>query len=49
MDEKMLSINEAIQECIIRQENKANMDDVVENVIGNRTEQPKLQANGTEG
>ena len=49
LDEKMLSLNEAIQECILRQENKANMDDVVENVIGNRTEQPKLQANGTEG
>ena len=49
LDEKMLSLNEAIQECILQQENKANMDDVVENVIGNRKEQPKLQANGTEG
>ena len=39
LDEKMLSLNEAIQECILQQENKANMDDVVENVIGNRKEQ----------
>ena len=49
LDEKMLSLNEAIQECILQQENRDNMDDVLENVIGNRKEQPKLQANGTEG
>ena len=49
LDEKMLSLNEAIQECILQQENRNNMDDVLDHVIGNRKEQPKLQANGTEG
>ena len=37
LDDKMLSLNEAIQECIGREEaNRDNMDDVLDNVIGNR-------------
>ncbi|HJC92174.1 MAG TPA: GTP pyrophosphokinase family protein [Candidatus Mediterraneibacter excrementigallinarum] len=37
LDDKMLSLNEAIQECIVQEEaNRDNMDDVLDNVIGNR-------------
>ena len=43
LDEKMLSLNEAIQECIIHDERQDNMDDVLDNVIGNRKEQNQLQ------
>ena len=39
LDDKMLSLNEAIQECIVQAENRDNMDGVLENVIGNRKEQ----------
>ena len=42
LDEKMLSLNEAIQECIAHQQNRDNMDDVLDHVIGNRKEQPRL-------
>lgn len=45
LDEKMLSLNEAIQECIAHQQNRDNMDDVLDHVIGNRKEQPRLQNN----
>ena len=34
LDEKMLSLNEAIQECIEHQANRDNMNDVLNNVIG---------------
>ena len=44
LDEKMLSLNEAIQECILQEETRDNMDDVLEHVIGTRKSQPKLRA-----
>ena len=44
LDEKMLSVNEAIQECILQEETRDNMDDVLEHVIGTRKSQPKLRA-----
>ena len=40
LDEKMLSLNEAIQECIAHQQNRDNMDDVLDHVIGNRKNSP---------
>ena len=43
LDEKMLSLNEAIQECIAHQQNRDNMDAVLDHVIGSRKEQLKLQ------
>ena len=48
LDEKMLSLNEAIQACIVQEDNRDSMDDVLENVIGNRKEQklPHLDAAG---
>ena len=48
LDDKMLSLNEAIQECIVNEKNRDNMDEVLENVIGNRKEQklPDLEAAG---
>ena len=41
LDDKMLSLNEAIQECILQQEKRDNMDEVLDHVIGNRKEQPR--------
>ena len=48
LDEKMLSLNEAIQACIVQEDYRDSMDDVLENVIGNRKEQklPDLEAAG---
>ena len=46
LDDKMLSLNEAIQECIVHEENRDNMDDVLENVIGNRKEQKSYHMYG---
>ena len=48
LDDKMLSLNEAIQECIYQGEERDNMDDVLEHVIGNRKEQSKLRRIGAE-
>lgn len=42
LDDKMLSLNEAIQECIVRESSRNNMDEVLENVIGNRKDQKLL-------
>ena len=42
LDEKMLSLNEAIQECIEHQANRDNMNDVLHNVIGPGPEQKAL-------
>ena len=42
LDEKMLSLNEAIQECIEHQANRDNMNDVLNNVIGSGPEQKSL-------
>ena len=40
LDEKMLSLNEAIQQCILQDEReKDSMGDVLDHVIGNRKEQ----------
>lgn len=39
LDDKMLSLNEAIQECIIQDASKEYMDDVIDNVIGVKGEQ----------
>ena len=36
LDDKMLSLNEAIQECIVQEASRRNMDDVLDNVIGTR-------------
>ena len=48
LDEKMLSLNEAIQACIVQEDNRDSMDEVLENVIGNRKENklPHLEAAG---
>ena len=48
LDEKMLSLNEAIQACIVQEDIRDSMDEVLENVIGNRKEQklPHLEAAG---
>ena len=48
LDEKMLSLNEAIQACIVQEDNRDSMDEVLENVIGNRRENklPHLEAAG---
>ena len=50
LDEKMLSLNEAIQECISQQNNEKNaqnsnkerMDGVCRDVIGNQRNQKEL-------
>ena len=49
LDDKMLSLNEAIQECIVQAENRDNMDGVLENVIGNRKEQRSLHLDKAAG
>ena len=36
LDDKMLSLNEAIQECIVQEASRRNMDDVLDNVVGTR-------------
>ena len=43
LDDKMLSLNEAIQECIERTANLDNMDEVLDNVIGTRKEQKLIR------
>ena len=43
LDEKMLSLNEAIQACVVHKPDKDNMDDVLDHVIGNRREQKTLR------
>ena len=48
LDEKMLSLNEAIQECIEHQANRDNMNDVLNNVIGTGSEQKALDYAGKE-
>ena len=48
LDEKMLSLNEAIQECIEHQANRDNMNDVLNNVIGSGPEQKSLDYAGKE-
>ena len=48
LDEKMLSLNEAIQECIEHQANRDNMNDVLNNVIGSGPEQKSLNHAGEE-
>ena len=48
LDEKMLSLNEAIQECIEHQANRDNMNDVLNNVIGSGPEQKSLNYAGEE-
>lgn len=46
LDDKMLSLNEAIQECLREKnahtEQKMKMDDVTENLIGSKREQNTL-------
>ena len=39
LDDKMLSLNEAIQTCMINSSRKENMEDVFNNVIGDRRKQ----------
>lgn len=39
LDDKMLSLNEAIQTCMINSSRKENMEDVLNNVIGDRRKQ----------
>ncbi len=52
LDEKMLSLNEAIQECILQDgddaKEKDNMDDVLDHVIGNRKEQKTIHLRARE-
>ena len=46
LDEKMLQLNEAIQECILKESDQERLEGVCRDVIGSRREEQKLMSAG---